>query len=134
VRKGDIVTTQHVMEAQDPQVTASRGPRLRRIAASIADLVLAMSVTMAGTAAAGIAVTVLLVRDSGQSPIGVLANLGPGAMAFWAFELLFFTPIGLIAANTTLMLCVVCWLCRSGALGVRSPGMALVGIQRPSKG
>jgi hypothetical protein len=73
-------------------------------------------------------------QDSGLAPLEVLTELGPGAMAFWAFELIFFTPIGPIAAGTLITSMVACWLCRSGAISVRSPGMVLAGVRRPSKG
>jgi hypothetical protein len=55
-------------------------------------------------------------------------------MAFWAFELVFFTPIGPIATGIVITSMVVCWLCRSGAIPIRTPGMILAGLDGPSRG
>jgi hypothetical protein len=62
----------------------------------------------------------------------LLSDLGPDALAFWAFELLVFTPFGWLALIEGVVIGVMCRRARRGLLAARSPGMLLTGIAAPA--
>ena len=107
----------------------------KHVLASAIDLVVALCAGMLVFAVTGTVVTVLFVAVSGAPLPGTLLELEPIAAAFWAFELLVFTPFGWFSASAAITTAVLGWLARSGLVAYRSPGMLLAGISaRPARG
>jgi hypothetical protein len=103
------------------------------VAAAVLDLAVALVLAIVATAATITAVIVLAMqRGSARLPASpVEASL---YLLFPVFEILVFTPVGLVAPATASGLIAVSWLSRRGILSVPSPGALILGTRRQRRG
>jgi hypothetical protein len=104
-----------------------------RIAAAVLDLGLAFALAIAATAATLAAVIALAMGESGAmlptSPVEASLYL-----VFPVFEILVFTPVGLVAPAVASAVIALSWLSRRGILAGVSPGALILGPHRQGRG
>jgi hypothetical protein len=117
------------VEGRAVQLPASTG---LPIAAAVLDLGLALTLAVAATIATlATVIAVAMVRSGALLPVSpVEASL---YLLFPVFEILVFTPVGLVAPAVASAVIALCWLSRRGILRVPSPGAALLRARRPAE-
>jgi hypothetical protein len=104
-----------------------------RVAAVVLDLAVALVLAIAVTAATLAAVISLAMgRSAAMLPTSpVEASL---YLIFPVFEILVFTPVGLVAPTVASVVLALSWLSRRGILAGVSPGALILGPHRQGRG
>jgi hypothetical protein len=104
-----------------------------RVAAVVLDLAVALVLAIAATAAT---VTTLITLAMGRS--GALLPASPVEatlyLLFPVFEILVFTPVGLVGPAVASAVIALCWLSRRKIVPVPSPGALILGTHRQGRG
>jgi hypothetical protein len=121
------------MDAVDERPTRVAASAGLRIAAAALDLAVALTLAIAATIATLAAVIAPAMEGAGavlpSSPVEATLYL-----LFPVFEVLAFTPAGLVAPATASGFTALSWLSRRGILSVPSPGALLLGAHRLGRG
>jgi hypothetical protein len=105
----------------------------RVVAASTLDLCMALALAIAATVA-----TLAVVITAAMGGSGAVLPASPAEasvyLLFPVFEILVFTPAGLVFPGVGSAVVALCWLSRRGILPGVSPGALILGTRRQGRG